>query len=175
MEESASLVSLSASENPYYVEACAQHIISKLLLDEEKELHQAYSKLLEDYGSAFSNVEESVGLLPAPMKQAMYSSPDADRWFPSCRREWRRCSTSSSTRLKSNLFPVFPLRSTSSDALRANLRPSTSCATCPLRPTSRPNGSISSPTTPYGACWKRSAFTRSSGASPRVSWTVSCR
>jgi hypothetical protein len=41
------------------------------LIDEKYEVHQSMLKMIEDFKNNFKNLEESVGIMPMPMKNAM--------------------------------------------------------------------------------------------------------
>lgn len=62
------------STNPFHLEACSDYMLHKILSSnkpEEYAISNNLKKLLNDYFSSFKNVNESVELLPSPMKNAM--------------------------------------------------------------------------------------------------------
>jgi hypothetical protein len=81
-------------QNPFHLEACSHHIVGKLLLNEEYGIGKGLDKLVEDYRGSFKNLEESVGLLPGPMKSAMLLSDDIDQWLLKSLNNWKDYSQS---------------------------------------------------------------------------------
>lgn len=73
------MIDISQNENPYYLEACSHHLIGKLILNEKYDINAFLEKTLQDYSNTFKNIEESIGLLPLPMKNAMYFLRYKDR------------------------------------------------------------------------------------------------